>query len=96
MGTELATCIDKLMKAVSNAHLNEQSEHNAGLQEGKVLAQAVSRSLYKGDKLHTASTQSIESNCVADIGLSSNHRRCNVSNQPKMGCFQGFEEAISP
>ena len=40
----------------TNTHLDEQTQHNAGLQEGKVLAQAVAGSLNEWDKLHIAST----------------------------------------
>ena len=39
-------------------HLDEQSQHDAGLQEGKVLAQAVAGALNEWDKLHRACTMS--------------------------------------
>ena len=42
----------------SNTHLDKQAKHNAGLQEGKVLAQAVARSLNEWDKLHKANRKS--------------------------------------
>ena len=73
---------------LSSNYLNEQSQHDAGFQQGEVLAQAVARSLDEWDKLRRESTHSIGSSCTAGDSLSSDDRCCNVSSQSNMGMFQ--------